>query len=140
MKRKTQTLLLSTLFFSVLFSSCAKSDGNYPLPGVAPQNTTVFTLPTYNCRFWVKDPYDFGDQSIEVPAGILKLTIAGETKTLFYYYHEAGPTGCGGTGTLNFNLPSGLHNWTATSINGSRSWSGQIIIPEAGCAKQEIIF
>lgn len=147
MNKFYKSLFILVLFFAILFCSCTKespSGNNFPGPIRDPNtpNITISTGTTFvsNCSFWVKDYYGFGDIYIESSTAILKLTIAGETKTLFYFYNESGPAGCGLIGTLNFNLPLGLHTWTATSLNGSHSTSGLVSVTTSGCTIKEILW
>ena len=133
-------------FIIVVVTAAYASCNKEPATPIASGTTQFFPPPpppspsVSNCSFWLKDPYGFGDNYIEVPTGILNLTISGETKTLYFYYNESGPTACGLIGTLNFNLPVGIHQWNATYLNGSRSVSGAILVTASGCSVKEIIF
>jgi len=146
MKKILTLLHLSSLLIAFVLCSCSKR-GPYEIrqSGIFtnPPNSTgggASPPPPSNCSFWLKDPYAFGDIYIQVPSGILSLTVGTETKILYYYYNESGPTGCGLTGTLGFNLPAGLHTWRATSLNGSRSVTGTVLITNTGCSLKEIVW
>lgn len=123
---KKNNSFLSIFIMITILSSCSKDggsfNGTYLQPGFATQTSSG------QVNFWAQDPWGLGDQYIHVPAGILTISIGGQTNTLFYYLNSAGPASCGALGVLNFSLPTGTHSWNAWYLNRTDTIRGSVSI------------
>ena len=101
---------LSIFILLTILVSCSKHTGTYNSdylqPGFATQNSYS------QVSFWAEDLYGGGtDNYIFVPAGILTISIGGQTNTIYYYLNSPGPSSCGAFGVVSFSLRPGTYSW-----------------------------
>ncbi len=109
-KMKKNYPLLSIFILLTMLVSCSKDGGTYNRDYLQPGSATNNSYSQVS--FWAEDWYGGGtDNYIFVPAGILTISIGGQTNTLYYYLNSPGPSSCGAFGTVNFSLRPGTYSW-----------------------------
>lgn len=130
-------LLLSIFILLTILSSCSKNGGSDDSASLQPGLGLQTTFNQVN--FWAQDPWDFGDNYIFVPSGIVTVSIGGQTKILYYYLNSAGPASCEALGVLSFSLPPGTYSWNAWNKNNRDTIKGSVSIPlGAACVFKRI--
>jgi hypothetical protein len=117
---KVKYLVFAALL--LVFSACKKENGLSPEERSLKELNELQPIPV-NLTFY----------KTEAAIGTVTVTIESENKTISVTSTSGS---CGATGSANFNLSVGSHDYTAT--DGIRYWAGTVVVSNGHCTVQRI--